>query len=64
MFYRSLVEHLDITLHVTAIDYPFDNFKLLFSDLDDQIQHIVISRSVEISKVAVSYYKTYNLRNM
>ena len=32
MFYRSLVELLDTTMHVKAIAYPFDNVKLLFSD--------------------------------
>ena len=37
MFNRSLVEHLDIALHVPAIDYPFGIFKLLFSDWNDHI---------------------------
>jgi hypothetical protein len=54
----------DTTLHVPAFDYPFGIFKLMFSDYNDQIQYIVISHSVEISKVAVSYNKTNNLRNM
>ena len=44
MFYRSLVELLDIALHVPAIDYPFGIFKHLFSDWNDQIQHIFMSR--------------------
>jgi hypothetical protein len=32
MFYRSLVELLDIALDVPALDYPFGICKLLFSD--------------------------------
>jgi hypothetical protein len=64
MFYRSLVEFFYTTLHVPAFGYPFGIFKLMFSDYNDQIQYIVISHSVEISKVAVSYNKTNNLRNM
>jgi hypothetical protein len=63
MFYISLVHILDIALHVPAIDYPFGIFKPLFSDWNDQIQYIVICRSVEISKVAVSYNNINNLRN-
>ena len=37
MFYRSLVEPLDIALHVQAIDYPFGIFIYLLSDWNDQI---------------------------
>ena len=37
MLHWSLVEPLDIALHVPAIDYPFGIFKLLFSDWNDQI---------------------------
>jgi hypothetical protein len=61
MFHRSLVELLDITLHVPAIDYSLDIFKLLFSDWNDHILPIVTSRSIEISEVAVSYNKANNL---
>ena len=61
MFHRTLVELLDITLHVPAIDYPFDIFKLFFSDWNDQIHPIVTSCSIEISEIAVSYNKTNNL---
>ena len=64
MFHRSLVELLDIALHVPALDYPFGIFKLLFSDWNNQIQYIVINRSVEISKVAVSCNTTINLQNL
>jgi hypothetical protein len=32
MFYKSLIELLDIALDVPALDYPFGIFKLLFSD--------------------------------
>ena len=59
MFHRSLVELLDITLHVPAIDYSLDIFKLLFSDWNDHILPIVTSRSIEISEVACNAVNTH-----